>query len=185
MCLRGGSPDPDAAAVSQRLSRLDNKVFLACHASVIITGCGLRPLLRLRAAPHLSCDRRAHPLARDEGQADYRLERSRLKCRACRPAGFTHPNCRVAPLERLRGVAFLRPSALRAEQAPFIPACRPRSPGQAHNGRGVSSGRGAAMADGAGAPRQAACSGACAVARPTRMRRRSRNAFHASTTKSS
>ena len=82
VCLRGGSPDPDAAAVSQRLSRLDNKVFLACHASVIITGCGLRPLLRLRVAPHLSCDRRAHPLARDEGQAGYRLGRGRLKCRA-------------------------------------------------------------------------------------------------------
>ena len=60
---------------------------------------------------------RARPLARDEGQAGYRLGRGRLKRRACRPAGFTHPNCRVAPLERLRGGAFPRPPALRAEQA--------------------------------------------------------------------
>ena len=52
------------------------KFLLACHASAIITGCGRRPLLRLRAAPHLSCDRRAHPLAREEGQADYRPGRA-------------------------------------------------------------------------------------------------------------
>ena len=46
----------------------------------------IKPLARVfarrRVAPHLSCDRRAHPLARDEGQAGYRLGRGRLKCRA-------------------------------------------------------------------------------------------------------
>ena len=73
---------PDAAAISQRLSRLDKQLRSACPASVVITGCRRRPLLRRRVAPHLSCDRCAHPLARDEGQAGYRLGRDRLKCRA-------------------------------------------------------------------------------------------------------
>ncbi len=111
VCLRGGSPDPDAAAVSQRLSRLDNKIFLACHASVKPPARGLARSCRSVSAStvaltsHASTTKfylagpasvvitgcrqnnsyggtpwktslatlRARPLARDEGQADYRL----------------------------------------------------------------------------------------------------------------
>mgnify|MGYP004541955597 CR=1 FL=1 len=42
--LRGGSPDPDAATISQRLSRLDNKVFLACRCPSVAVPAGLAGL---------------------------------------------------------------------------------------------------------------------------------------------
>ena len=120
MCLRGGSPDPDAAAISQRLSRLDKQLRSACHASVkpparvFARSCRSVSASTVALTSHASTTEfylagpasvvivgygqsnsyggapwktslaalRAHPLARNEEQAGYRLERGRLKCRA-------------------------------------------------------------------------------------------------------
>ena len=68
-------------------------------------------------------------------------------------------------------------NAYAVNKAQSFRACTMRSPEQAHNGLAERF----AVPKDRGIRRRTACSGACAAARPTRMRRRSRNAFRAST----
>ena len=94
------------------LSCLDNKVLfsLSCPASAAITGCGRDNSYGGAPWKTSLATLRAHPLAREGGQADYRPEHSKW---SCRPAVRQAPGLPQVPrLRHLNADAVWLSSAL-------------------------------------------------------------------------